>query len=65
MNILNEVHFLADIETTPTFLIFDNKKQAFSQVSIEESEEDDEGSEEESAEDRLVRTLVKRITKTI
>ena len=58
MNILNEVHFLADIESTPTFLIYDNKSKKFSKVNLGENDDVEQDQDDESSEDRLIRTLV-------
>lgn len=40
MDLLNEAHFLADIETTPTFLVYDKKKSKFFEVDLQDSESD-------------------------
>lgn len=55
IDILNEVPFLADIERTPTFLIFDSKKTRFHEVNLED--EDDDGS--------LLDILTSRISKKL
>ena len=38
MNILNEVHFLADVESTPSFLVFDNKLGKYKTVSLKDND---------------------------
>lgn len=40
MDLLNEAPFLADIEQTPTFLVYDNKRGKFFQVDLNDTNSD-------------------------
>ena len=40
MDLLNEASFLADIESTPTFLVYDKKKSKFFEVDLQDSDSD-------------------------
>ena len=40
MDLLNEAHFLADIESTPTFLVYDKKKSKFFEIDLQDSDSD-------------------------
>ena len=42
MNILNETPFLAEVETTPTFLVFDSKLSKYKTVSLTNKNNSDE-----------------------
>lgn len=40
MDLLNEAPFLADIEQTPTFLVYDKKRGKFFQVDLNDTNSD-------------------------
>ena len=42
MDLLNEAAFLADVQTTPTFLVYDKKKGKFFEVDLHDSDSDGE-----------------------
>ena len=55
MDILNETAFLADVENTPSFLIYDGKKKKFANVDLRG----------EDSEEELVEILSRRIAEKI
>ena len=57
MHLLNEVPFLAKVERTPTFLLYDRYNDKFKEVSLEDDNESSNGD--------IVETLTTRILKLI
>ena len=41
MDILNEAWFLSEIETTPTFLVYDKKSKKFLKADLRDTEDED------------------------